>query len=241
MIRYIVPFTVLSQWWERYDVAGSDELDMPYPSYLTMLRRLLEPVQVDAAWYLAANPGVARAVAGGEFASAGHHYLSHGYFEDRPPFAPDRADRRPPPPFSAIRADTPARAARGGLRARLSRARLLGIVARMLQAVPVDESWYRAAYPGVAAAIAAGGFASAAAHYVQHGYTEARFPFAMPVDADWYLRRYPDVAAMIAAGGVASAGEHFWRDGYREGRFPAGTPLSAGDEAAAPARVPAAG
>jgi len=225
MIRYIVPFPVMSAWLDSCRVTDDGALDIPYQDYIAMIRRLLEPVAVDEAWYAAAYPAVGQAIARGVVPSAGFHYLAHGYFENRLPFAAERTDVRAPVPFRDIRAATPVRAARGELRVVMPRETLLGIVGRLLHAVPVDEAWYRQTYPGVAAAIERGGFTSASSHYAQYGYTEARWPFAMRVEEDWYLGRYPDVRKALAAGTVASAQEHFWRAGYREGRFPARTPL----------------
>jgi len=221
MIRYVVPFPVMNAWLESCQVADDGMLDIPYQDYIAMIRRLLEPVEVDEGWYAAAYPGVGQGIARGVFPSATVHYLAHGYFENRLPFAPERTDVRAPLPFRDIRAETRVRAARGELRVVMQKAAVLGIVRRLLLAVPVDEAWYRATYKGVAAAIDRGGFASAVSHYAQYGYTECRWPFAMRVEEDWYLGRYPDVRESVASGAVASAQEHFWRAGYREGRFPA--------------------
>jgi hypothetical protein len=224
MLRYVVPFARLDRWVDSRSDPQSGDIDMAYFDYIGLIRRLIEPVFVDEAWYLQAYPGVGQAIARGAIASAAHHYLSHGYFENRLPFAPDRQDYRAPWPYRELRAQTRVRPDRRGLRALMSKASLMGVVQRLLAAVPVDEAWYRATYKGVDAAIGRGNFASASAHYTKYGYAESRWPFFMRVDADWYLHRYPDVRALIGEGVVASAQEHFWSFGYREGRFPAGAP-----------------
>jgi hypothetical protein len=224
MLHYLAPYPILDQWLATHALPDTSDLDLPYASYIAMIRRLIEPVAVDEAWYRAAYPGIADAIDRGVLRSAFHHFLAHGYFENRLPFAADRDDRTLPVPFADIKAATPIRPTREGLRVRLKRADLIGIVKRLLHAVPVDELWYRQTYPGVAAAIAKGSFPSAAAHFVRHGYEECRWPFPMRVDETWYLARYPDARQAVATGAASSAQDHFWRSGYREGRFPTPAP-----------------
>jgi hypothetical protein len=224
MLRYIVPFTRLSRWIEARADPQTGEVDMAYFDYIGLIRRLLEPVVVDEDWYVQTYPSIGQAVARGVTASAAHHYLPHGYFENRSPFAPDRQDCRQPWPYRELRAETRVRPDRRGLRALMSKASLMGVVQRLLASVPVDEAWYRATYPGVAAAIERGDYASASVHYSKYGYSESRWPFFMQVDQEWYLGRYPDVRRMMEQGGVASAQVHFWSFGYREGRFPTAAP-----------------
>jgi|GEM_PF-530650 len=224
--NYIVPFPLIDKWLNGASLPESSTVRFGFESYIPFLRRLLEPVPVDEQWYCSAYPGVAQAISRGVFRSSAHHFLAHGYFEGRLPFAADRDDLRQPPSFAEIRALTHVHPARDGLYVQMERAALMGIVRRLLLAVPVDEAWYRKTYQGVDRAIERGGFASAAAHYAEYGYTECRWPFEMIVDEAWYRSRYPDVAPLIAAGTVASAQAHFWRFGYREGRFPAAEPRS---------------
>jgi len=179
---------------------------------------------VDEAWYRATYPGIGHAVDRGIFRSAHHHFLAHGYFENRASCAANHTELRSPVPFAEIRALTPVHPKRDGLHVRLSWDELMGIVELLLQSVPVDEAWYRETYPSVDAAIAEGRMESAARHFVKHGYREGNWPFAMVVDEHWYLARYRDVAKAVAAGQVASGQEHFLRAGYGEGRFPTRTP-----------------
>jgi hypothetical protein len=225
MMQYLVPFSVMDSWLTQYAVPNSTDFDLPYQYYLAMIRRLIEPVPVDESWYRSAYPGIATAIDRGVFRSAGHHFLAHGYFENRQPFAADRSDFRQPVPFADIRSATTVRPVRGGLHVRLGRAKLTGLVERLLQSVPVDETWYRRTYPGVADAINAGSVPSASWHFARHGYLECRWPFPMEVDETWYLARYPDVRQALASGPAKSAQEHFWRFGYREGRFPTRAPV----------------
>ncbi len=224
MLRYIIPFARLSRWVDSLAHPQTGDIDMAYFDYIGLIRRLIEPVFVDEDFYFETYPGVAQAIGRGVTPSASYHYISHGYFEGRSPCAPGRTDCRTPWPFRELRAQTRVRPDRRGLRALTSKAALMDVVRRLIESVPVDEAWYRATYRGVAAAIDRGDFASAAAHYTEYGYSEARWPFFMQVDEDFYLARYPDVRQLIDTGQAESAQEHFWSHGYREGRFPAGAP-----------------
>jgi hypothetical protein len=226
MFRYIVPFPVLDRWLDTFATTHTGDLDMPYNDFIAMVRRLIEPSLVDADWYVATYPAVGDSIAKGAFSSAYHHYLAHGYFESRPPFAPDSTAHRQPIPFRDIRSKVPVRPSRSGLRVPIAKADLVNVVKKILSAVPVDEAWYRATYTGVAQAIDRGGFSSASSHYALHGYLESRWPFPMEVNADWYLSRYPDVRQILGEGRADSAQHHYWRAGYREGRFPGAAPVS---------------
>lgn len=81
-----------------------------------------------------------------------------------------------------------------------------------------SEAGYLAANADVAAAVAAGGFASGLAHYNAFGKGEARSTSVL-FDSDWYLARNPDVAAAVAAR-VTTALDHYLVNGWREGRDP---------------------
>jgi hypothetical protein len=100
---------------------------------------------------------------------------------------------------------------------------VMAVLRTVIQAVPVDETWYRSAYGDVDLAIKAGEIKSARRHFIDNGYFEGRWPTEPAVDAEWYLQTYPDVAESIELGEIASPQEHFERHGYREGRAPSST------------------
>ena len=102
----------------------------------------------------------------------------------------------------------------------LTEEQLLSVMQNLLLAVPVDEAWYRDAYPDVAAAINSGEIGSAKGHFIDSGYAEGRLPFDHELDEEWYLKIYPDVAKEIEAGYVESARQHYIEHGYKEGRLP---------------------
>lgn len=81
-----------------------------------------------------------------------------------------------------------------------------------------SEAGYLAGNPDVAAAVAAGGFASGQAHYQAFGKGEARSASIL-FDIDWYLSRNPDVAAAVAQRWTTAL-DHYLNHGWREGRDP---------------------
>jgi hypothetical protein len=98
--------------------------------------------------------------------------------------------------------------------------RLRQLLRPILAQVEVDEDWYLDQNRDVAAAIAAGVFASARNHYMEAGYFEDRFPRPFVVDERWYITQYGDVADAIQRGTFRSAQQHFLISGFREGRLP---------------------
>jgi hypothetical protein len=80
-----------------------------------------------------------------------------------------------------------------------------------------NEAAYLNAHPDVAAAVAAGVFASGAEHYMQFGQGEGRAA-DLVFDAQFYLADNADAAAAVAAGAFASASEHYQLHGFAENR-----------------------
>lgn len=103
----------------------------------------------------------------------------------------------------------------------LLESRLLELLHALLNGVSVDEKWYLATYPDVAAAVRTGAMKSAREHYIRAGYFENRLPGPIRVDESWYTAEYPDVSAAIKSGAFKSGQQHFERNGFKEGRLPA--------------------
>ena len=82
----------------------------------------------------------------------------------------------------------------------------------------IDEKWYTARYPDVAAAIKSGVFSSAGHHFAAVGLAEGRMPLPVALDESAYLDRHKDVAKAIQSGKVTSATQHFYTSGFYEGR-----------------------
>ena len=123
-------------------------------------------------------------------------------------------------PFGVIRNSMKLTAADDTLRVDMTYDDIVNIIKSLLICVDVDEEWYCRTYPDVGAAISAGDWSSAKAHFIENGYFEGRLPFQVKVDDEWYVRAYGDVAQGIKSGVLLSPQDHFDRHGYDEGRFP---------------------
>jgi hypothetical protein len=123
-------------------------------------------------------------------------------------------------PFVSLKNDVNAVTVKGQLKVDLTYDAFLDVIRQLLQAVPVDDKWYRESYPDVAEAIAQGSYRNAKHHFITHGYLEGRQPFPVEVDEAWYLENYPDVGEGIKDGRFESAQAHFEKHGYEEGRKP---------------------
>jgi hypothetical protein len=124
-------------------------------------------------------------------------------------------------PFASLKQTIRFVSEKGSLKADMTYDEFLDVVRKLLAAIPVDETWYRATYPDVAEAIDAGIYTSATGHFVEHGYLEGRRPFPFEVNEAWYLETYPDVQEGIESGEILSAQDHYNLHGYDEGRMPA--------------------
>ena len=169
----------------------------------------------DAALYRARYPDLGDEVlAAGEFANGYDHFLKHGSREGRighALFDPAR-----------YRAGLDADAAResdvvGAFRHFLSR--LDAGAAETQVSDYFDPDYYRARYPELAAAIAAGEWRTALEHYLRNP-TPTRFDPLAWFAEEFYLARYPDIAAAVAAGRLRNGYRHFLTDGAREMRTP---------------------
>jgi len=217
---YLTPYPVIMEWIARYAGASPDRITLRLDAFLDVLRLVIAGVPVDSDWYLAQSSGLERAIRSHEFLSARHHFVMHGFFEDRSP-AHHQSTAATLPRYSDIRRMLDVTPVRGGLRVTIDKDRLHQIIAQIVPAIFVDEAWYLATNPAVADEVHAGTFNSGTAHFVSHGYYEGHMPFPMTVDETWYLAAFPDAAIAIDQGIVASATEHFVRTGYAEGRLPA--------------------
>jgi hypothetical protein len=124
-------------------------------------------------------------------------------------------------PFSVLKNSIKLMSVKGQLKVDVSYDEFLDFVKKFLQAVPIDEKWYRTTYPDVDEAIKAGAYRSGRQHFVEHGYFEGRRPFELEIDEAFYMRQYPDIQEGISKGLLESAREHFVKNGYEEGRIPA--------------------
>ncbi|MBA3891948.1 MAG: hypothetical protein H0X64_15620, partial [Gemmatimonadaceae bacterium] len=177
----------------------------------------------DEAAYLALNPGVAEAVARGEFASGRSHYETFGFDEGRKPFFDEAG-------YLARYPDVAEAVANGGISSALQHYTNHGqfegreidpapqIAASALQSHDsqpdrgFDQRAYLAANPDVAAAVARGEM-TAEEHFRVFGQLEGRQFF----DEQAYLAQHQGVAEAVAFGTMDSGIGHFERHGQYEG------------------------
>ena len=85
---------------------------------------------------------------------------------------------------------------------------------------PFSEAFYRATYPDIAEAHAAGTVPDLHQHFVTTGFFEGRAGALPEMHDAYYMATYPDVAQALRRGEVASPTEHYVRSGAAEGRVP---------------------
>jgi hypothetical protein len=89
-----------------------------------------------------------------------------------------RFDMRYIPPCSVLEKWMAGAAAADSARLSPTYDDVLDVLKGFLQAVPVDEDWYTAEYPGILAFLARSPDHTATSHFQKHGYFERREPFA---------------------------------------------------------------
>jgi hypothetical protein len=94
---------------------------------------------------------------------------------------------------------------------------LIGAETLVSQNSLFDEHYYLEKYPNVAAAVAAGQFATGYDQYVKYGQYEGYSPSPF-WNESWYLQQNPDVAAAVRAGKVSSGFMQYYLFGQYENR-----------------------
>jgi hypothetical protein len=219
-MQYVLPFSIMKTWLASCGVSSTRRLRPTLDDVVDVLKGLLSGVPVDEVWYQANYPVVSGYITRLSGETAVSHFLKHGYFEGRFPFAPDWNGLRQPIPFSEIKAALQVVPALGSLRVEIEQERFLEFVRRLLESVPVDDAWYRATYSGATKMIAAGEFRSSLDHYTQRGYFEGLLPFNVDMEPEWYLSQYSEVREVVERGAFKSPQYHFVRAGYNAGYSP---------------------
>jgi hypothetical protein len=216
-MHHVPPYAALQRWMDCQALADSARLTPAYDDVLDVLSGYLRPVPVDEDWYRSEYPAVRSFLAHAPEHTVALHFQKHGYFERRLPFASGWQGRTAPPPFARLKAKMRLFPRRGQLRVGIECDAFLDWIKAILQAVPVDEAWYRATYPKAAREIDAGLFMSISDHYAGRGYFENCLPRDCAVDERWYLATYATARQARENGQIASAKEHFMRVGYAQG------------------------
>ena len=85
-MNYVPPFEAIKTFVTFAAVKGELTINASYHQFTSLVRTLLQGIEVNEAWYLTQYPDVAEAVRDGIVNSAREHFLNDGYFEGRAPF-----------------------------------------------------------------------------------------------------------------------------------------------------------
>jgi hypothetical protein len=85
-VRYLPPFELIRRSIEISTVRGELRVNVSYESFITILRQMIQGIEVDEDWYAHTYEDIGNAVKGGIVGSAKHHFVHDGYFEGRLPF-----------------------------------------------------------------------------------------------------------------------------------------------------------
>ncbi len=85
-MKYLPPFELIRRSIEISTVRGELRVNILYENFVTLLRQLIQGIEVDEAWYARAYEDIGEAVQKGNVPSARRHFVHDGYFEGRLPF-----------------------------------------------------------------------------------------------------------------------------------------------------------
>jgi len=85
-VDFLPPFEEIKAFVTFAAVKGELTVSASYTQFTSLIRTLLQGIEVDETWYLRQYPDVAEAIRKGVVASAREHFLNDGYFEGRIPF-----------------------------------------------------------------------------------------------------------------------------------------------------------
>ena len=85
-MKYLPPFELIRRSIEILTVRGELRVNVSYENFVALLRRMIQGIDVDEAWYARAYEDIGGAIQKGSVPSARQHFAHDGYFEGRLPF-----------------------------------------------------------------------------------------------------------------------------------------------------------
>lgn len=85
-MRYLPPFELIRRSIEISTVRGELRINVSYEDFIGIVKKLLQGVDVDDAWYVKTYEDIGTAIQRGQVPSAQRHFVEDGYFEGRLPF-----------------------------------------------------------------------------------------------------------------------------------------------------------
>jgi hypothetical protein len=85
-MQYVTPFDVIKRELNLLAMQGTVRINITYDEFLSIVKRLIEAIDVQEDWYLTTYPDVAEGIGAGVQRAAKEHFVQHGYFEGRLPY-----------------------------------------------------------------------------------------------------------------------------------------------------------
>ena len=85
-MKYLPPFELIRRSIEISTVRGELRVNLSYENFVTILRTMIQGIEVDETWYARTYDDIGNAVKEGVIRSAKQHFVDDGYFEGRLPF-----------------------------------------------------------------------------------------------------------------------------------------------------------
>jgi len=92
-VKYLPPFELIRRSIEIATVRGELRVNVSYEDFVGILKKMIQGIDVNEAWYARTYEDIGSAVKGGTIRSAKQHFVDDGYFEGRLPF-PIQVDER---------------------------------------------------------------------------------------------------------------------------------------------------
>lgn len=86
-MRYLPPFELIRRSIDISTVRGELRINLSYEDFVGIIKKLIQGIEVDEAWYVKTYEDIGNAIERGQVASAQRHFVEDGYFEGRLPYS----------------------------------------------------------------------------------------------------------------------------------------------------------
>jgi hypothetical protein len=86
IVNFLPPFEEIKSLVAFAAIKGELTVSASYTQFTSLVRTLLQGIEIDESWYLRQYPDVEEAIRKKVISSAKEHFLNDGYFEGRVPF-----------------------------------------------------------------------------------------------------------------------------------------------------------
>jgi hypothetical protein len=85
-MKYLPSFETIRGSLEISTVRGELRVNISYENFISIIRTMIQGIEVDEAWYARTYEDIGSAIRDGRIRSARQHFVDDGYFEGRLPF-----------------------------------------------------------------------------------------------------------------------------------------------------------